>query len=62
MWAVIYNFLKAAIEEMVIVFLFRLIKIKCHNVYNLVLVLNRYITIGIYYFCKLYQNDTLVHI
>lgn len=58
----IYNFLKAAIEEMVIVFLFRLIKIKCHNVYNLVLVLNRYITIGIYYFCKLYQNDTLVHI
>ena len=58
----IYNFLKAAIEEMVIVFLFRLIKIKCHNVYNLVLVLKRYITIGIYYFCKLYQNDTLVHI
>lgn len=30
----IYNFLKAAIEEMVIVFLFRLIKIKCHNVYK----------------------------
>ena len=29
---------------------------------NLVLVLNRYITIGIYYFSKLYQNDTLVHI